>query len=75
MYTKLLSGHRNRSQVLKELLRSLMEVHGLTQSKLPEIGNQRVVSEILASERELEIRQIRRLAKRSGSSCRLLIAP
>jgi len=41
-----------------------MEAHGLTQSELPEIGSQGVASEILSSERELNVRQIRRLAKR-----------
>ena len=50
-----------------EILRSLMETHGLTQSELPEIGSQGVVSEILSGERELNIRQIRHLAKRFGS--------
>jgi HTH-type transcriptional regulator/antitoxin HigA len=40
-----------------EVLRSLMEEHGLTQSELPEIGSQGVVSEILSGERELNIRQ------------------
>ena len=51
-----------------EVLRSLMEAHGLTQSELPEIGSQGVVSEILSGERELNIQQIRRLAKRFGIS-------
>ena len=51
-----------------EVLKSLMEAHGLTQSDLPEIGSQGVVSEILAGERELNIRQIRRLARRFGVS-------
>jgi HTH-type transcriptional regulator/antitoxin HigA len=51
-----------------EVLRSLMGAHGLTQSELPEIGSQGVVSEILSGERELNIRQIRRLAKRFGVS-------
>ena len=58
-----------------EVLRSLMEVHGLTQSELPEIGSQGVVSEILSGERELNIRQIRRLAKRFGVSPAVFIAP
>ena len=42
-----------------EVLRSLMEAHGLTQSELPEIGSQGVVSEILSGERELNIHHIR----------------
>jgi len=45
-----------------------MEAHGLTQSELPEIGSQGVMSEILSGERELNIRQIRHLAKRFGVS-------
>src|SRR5437879_1209937 len=47
-----------------EVLRFLMEEHGLTQSDLPEIGSQGVVSEILRGKRELNVRQIRALAKR-----------
>ena len=58
-----------------EVLRSLMEAHGLTQSELPEIGSQGVVSEILSGERELNIRQIRHLAKRFGVSPAVFIAP
>jgi HTH-type transcriptional regulator/antitoxin HigA len=58
-----------------EVLRSLMETRGLTQSELPEIGSQGVVSEILSGERELNIRQIRRLAKRFGVSPAVFIAP
>jgi len=41
-----------------------MEEHGLTQSDLPEVGSRGVVSEILSGKRELNIRQIRALAKR-----------
>jgi HTH-type transcriptional regulator / antitoxin HigA len=58
-----------------DVLRSLMEAHGLTQSELPEIGSQGVVSEILSGERELNIRQIRRLAKRFGVSPAVFIVP
>ena len=57
-----------------EVLKSLMEAHGLTQSDLPEIGSQGVVSEILSGERELNIRQIRRLARRFGVSPAVFIA-
>ena len=42
----------------------LMEEHGVTQSDLPEVGSQGVVSEILNGKRELNVRQIRALAKR-----------
>jgi len=47
-----------------EVLRFLMEEHGLTQSDLPEVGSQGVVSEILNGKRELNIRQIRFLAEK-----------
>jgi HTH-type transcriptional regulator / antitoxin HigA len=47
-----------------DVLRFLMEEHDLTQSDLPEIGSQGVVSEILRGKRELNVRQIRALAKR-----------
>ena len=47
-----------------DVLRFLMEEHGLTQSDLLEIGSQGVVSEILSGKRELNVRQIRQLAKR-----------
>lgn len=47
-----------------DILRFLMEEHSLTQSDLPEIGSQSVVSEILNGKRELNVRQIRALAKR-----------
>jgi len=47
-----------------EVLRFLMEEHGLTQSDLPEVGSQGVVSEILSGKRELNVRQIRSLAQK-----------
>jgi HTH-type transcriptional regulator/antitoxin HigA len=47
-----------------EVLRFLMSEHGLTQSDLPEVGSQGVVSEILNGRRELNIRQVRSLAER-----------
>ena len=47
-----------------ELLSYFMEEHGLAQSALPEVGSQGVVSEILRGKRELNIRQIRALARR-----------
>lgn len=50
------------------MLRFFMEEHGLTQSDLPEVGSQGVVSEILNGKRELNLRQIRALAKRFGVS-------
>ena len=50
------------------VLRYLMQEHKLLQSDLPEIGSQGVVSEILAGKRDLNARQIKRLAKRFGLS-------
>ena len=46
------------------MLDFLMDEHGLTQSDLPELGSQGVVSEILHGRRELNVRQIRALAER-----------
>ena len=51
-----------------EVLRFLMEEHGLTQSDLPEVGSQGVVSEILNGKRELNVRQIRLLAEKFNVS-------
>ena len=42
----------------------LMEEHSLSQSELPEIGSQGVVSEILSGKRKLNVRQIEALAKK-----------
>ena len=47
-----------------DMLRFFMEEHGLTQSDLPEVGSQGMVSEVLSGKRELNVRQIRALAKR-----------
>lgn len=47
-----------------DVLRFLMDEHGLTQSDLPEVGSQGVVSEILNGKRELNVRQIRALAEK-----------
>lgn len=46
------------------VLASLMEEHGLKQSDLPEIGAQSVVSAVLAGKRQLNLRQVKSLAKR-----------
>ncbi|HCR16629.1 MAG TPA: transcriptional regulator [Candidatus Latescibacteria bacterium] len=48
----------------RDSLRFLMEEHHLTQSELPEVGSQGVVSEVLRGKRELNVRQIRALSKR-----------
>jgi HTH-type transcriptional regulator/antitoxin HigA len=47
-----------------EVLKYLMEEHGMPQSGLPEVGSQGVVSEILRGKRQLNVRQIRALARR-----------
>jgi HTH-type transcriptional regulator / antitoxin HigA len=47
-----------------EVIRFLMEEHGLAQNDLPEIGSQGVVSEVLAGHRTLNVRQIQALAGR-----------
>lgn len=47
-----------------DMLRHFMAAHGLKQGDLPEIGSQGVVSEVLRGHRELNLRQIRALAKR-----------
>ena len=47
-----------------DVLRFLMDEHGLTQADVPEIGSQGVVSDVLRGKRALNIRQIRALAKR-----------
>lgn len=56
-----------------EILKSLMEEHGLKQSDLREIGSQGVVSEILSGKRELNVRQISLLAKRFSVSSAVFI--
>ncbi len=47
-----------------EVLRFLMDQHGLAQSDLPEVGNQSVVSMLLSGTRQLNVRQIQALAAR-----------
>ncbi|MES2820116.1 MAG: helix-turn-helix domain-containing protein [Pseudomonadota bacterium] len=51
-----------------EVLRYLIQAHGLSQADLPEVGAQSVLSEILAGKRQLNVRQIRALATRFGVS-------
>jgi HTH-type transcriptional regulator/antitoxin HigA len=46
------------------MLRLLMDQHSLSQSDLPEVGSQGVVSEILRGKRDPNLRQIRALAAR-----------
>lgn len=49
-----------------DVLRFLMEQHNLTQSELPEIGRQSVVSEILSGRRRLTVDHIANLSRRFG---------
>jgi HTH-type transcriptional regulator/antitoxin HigA len=48
----------------RDVLRFLMSQHALTQSDLPEVGSQSVISEILADRRALNTRQIAALVER-----------
>ncbi|MCG6170189.1 helix-turn-helix domain-containing protein [Leptospira sanjuanensis] len=51
-----------------EILKSLMEEHGLSQKDMKELGSQGVVSEILNGKRELNVRQVKALSKRFNVS-------
>ena len=46
-----------------QVLRLLMEAHGMKQADLADIGSQGVVSEIFNGKRDLNVRQIARLAQ------------
>lgn len=56
-----------------KMLAFLMEQHGLTQSDLPEVGNQSVISMLLSGTRQLNVRQINALSKRFGVSPNLFL--
>lgn len=56
-----------------EVLKLLMNEHNLTQSDLPEVGSQGVMSEILSGKRQLNGRQIKALSKRFGVSADLFL--
>lgn len=58
--------HRLPDAPPAEILRLLMEQHGLRQGDLPEVGSQGVVSEVPSGRRALNLGQIRRLAERFG---------
>ena len=47
-----------------DALRFLMDEHSMTQSDLSDVGSQGVISEILNGKRELNVRQVRLLAKK-----------
>jgi len=51
-----------------QVLRFLMDQHGLKQTQIPEIGAQSVVSEILSGKRSLTVDHIRNLTERFGIS-------
>ncbi|MEM9510804.1 MAG: transcriptional regulator, partial [Cyanobacteria bacterium P01_E01_bin.35] len=51
-----------------EALVYLMVEHSLSQSEMPEIGSQGVVSEILSGKRKLNVRQIEALSARFNVS-------
>jgi HTH-type transcriptional regulator/antitoxin HigA len=56
--------HAAQPVAAADILAHLMEAHGLRQGDLPEIGSQGVVSEVLRGRRELNLRQVRALARR-----------
>lgn len=56
-----------------DVLRAMMREHGLSQSDLPGLGTQSVVSEILSGKRKLNLRQIKWLAERFGVSVETFI--
>ena len=69
--TELIADYDRRHFLLptlppRELLRFLMEQHGLTQSDLPEVGNQSVISQMLSGKRQLTARHIALLSSRFG---------
>ena len=47
-----------------DAFRFLMDEHSMTQSDLSDVGSQGVISEILNGKRELNVRQVRLLAKK-----------
>jgi HTH-type transcriptional regulator/antitoxin HigA len=57
----------------RKVLAYLMEEHGLKQKDLKELGTQGIVSEILAGKRELNVRQIRKLASRFNVSTAVFV--
>ena len=56
-----------------DVLRAMMREHGLSQSDLPGLGAQSVVSEVLSGKRKLNLRQIKWLAERFGVSVETFI--
>ena len=65
----LIENYEDREHTIKEaspvdVLRYLMQEHGLKQSDLKEIGSQGVVSEILTGKRTLNLEQIKKISNR-----------
>jgi HTH-type transcriptional regulator/antitoxin HigA len=65
----LIENYENREYKIKEappidVLKYLMNEHGLKQGDLREIGSQGVVSEILTGKRTLNIEQIKKISNR-----------
>lgn len=56
--------HPAQSVAPGDMLRFLLEQHGLKQGEVPEVGSQGVVSEVLSGKRALNLRQMRALAQR-----------
>jgi HTH-type transcriptional regulator/antitoxin HigA len=65
--------HRIPVAAPRKVLAFLMEQHGLKQQDLKEVGTQGIVSEVLSGKRELNVRQIRKLAARFGVSPALFV--
>lgn len=65
----LIENYENREYKIKEaspidVLKYLMQEHGLKQGDLKEIGSQGVVSEILTEKRKLNLEQIKKISNR-----------
>src|SRR5690606_36627485 len=58
------SHHAIPASSPRDVLRFLMDQHGLKQTDLPEVGSQSMVSEILSGRRKLNTHQISALVKR-----------
>ena len=56
-----------------QVLRMLMDEHGLSQADLPEVGSQGVVSEVLRGRRQINVRQARALSERFGVSSAVFV--
>ncbi len=58
----------------REVLRFLMQEHGLHQNDLPEIGSQCMVAEILNGTQALNTRQVQALAQRFGVDAKVFLS-